>query len=385
MAFPASTGEIRLLSKSYKRSLLIGLILLAAGFYAWSLRPTLKQIKGETMGTTYSITYVSTPFSHSTENVKKQVDKLLEAINDSMSTYREDSELMQFNRAEVGKPFKASDELVDLVERSLVVSRMSNGAYDVTVGPLVNLWGFGPAQASGQPTESKKASSDSGDKNAPEFVEWMMNNYPAELPSDEEIAAAQAKVGYQAIVADTRNDLLTRTKDVFVDLSSIAKGYGVDKVAALLESEGINSYLVEIGGEIKVGGPKPDGAPWKLGIRGPAMANSQPALIVELENKAMATSGDYLNYFEVDGKKYSHTINPRTGHPEMGRLAEVAVIEDNVAEADALATMFMVLGDKEGLKLANREGIAAYFTYHTDNGYEAVSSDAFKPYLPKQH
>lgn len=385
MAFPASTGENRLLSKSYKRSLLIGLILLAVGFYALSLRPTLKHIKGETMGTTYTITYVSRPFSHSTDNVKKQVDGLLEAINDSMSTYREDSELMQFNRSEIGKPFKASDELVDLVEKSLVISRMSDGAYDVTVGPVVNLWGFGPSDAGRQPSQSKKASSVTADKQAPEFIEWMINNYPAKLPSDEEIAAAQAKVGYQAVIADTRNDLLTRTKDVFVDLSSIAKGYGVDKVAYLLSSEGINSYLVEIGGEVKVGDPKPDGSLWKLGIRGPAMTDSKPALIVELENKAMATSGDYLNYFEVDGHKYSHTINPRTGRPEMGRLAEVAVIEDNVAEADALATLFMVLGDKEGLKLANREGIAAYFTYHTDKGFDAVSSDAFKPYLPKQN
>lgn len=374
-----------MLSKSYKRSLLIGLILLAAGFYALSLRPTLKHIKGETMGTTYSITYVSTPFSHSADRVKKQVDTLLEAINDSMSTYREDSELMQFNRAEIGKPFKASGELVDLVERSLVVSRMSDGAYDVTVGPLVNLWGFGPSDASRQASQSKKESSGSDDKKAPEFVQWMINNYPAELPSDEEIAAAQAKVGYQAVIADTRNDKLTRTKDVFVDLSSIAKGYGVDKVAYLLKSEGINSYLVEIGGEVIVGDSKPDGSPWKLGIRGPAMTGSNPALIVELENRAMATSGDYLNYFEVDGQKYSHTINPRTGHPEMGRLAEVAVIEDNASEADALATLFMVLGDKEGLKLANREGIAAYFTYHTEKGFEAVSSDAFKPYLPEQN
>ncbi|WP_422133381.1 FAD:protein FMN transferase [Endozoicomonas sp. ALD040] len=373
------------MSKSYKWSLLIGLILLAAGFYALSLRPTLKHIKGETMGTTYSITYVSTPFSHSTGSVKKQVDRLLEEINDSMSTYREDSELMQFNRAEIGKPFKASDELVDLVERSLVVSRMSDGAYDVTVGPLVNLWGFGPSDASRQASQSKEESSGSGDKKAPEYIEWMINNYPAELPSDEEIAAAQAKVGYQAVIADTRNDELTRTKDVFVDLSSIAKGYGVDKVAYLLKSEGINSYLVEIGGEVIVGDPKPDGSLWKLGIRGPAMIGSNPALIVELENRAMATSGDYLNYFEVDGQKYSHTINPRTGHPEMGRLAEVAVIEDNAAEADALATLFMVLGDKEGLKLANREGISAYFTYHTEKGFEAVSSDAFKPFLPEQN
>ncbi|WP_434000896.1 FAD:protein FMN transferase [Endozoicomonas sp.] len=374
-----------MLSKSYKRSLVIGLLLLAAGFYAMSMRPTLKHIRGQTMGTTYSITYTATPFSHSSDDIKKKADILLEAVNDSMSTYRNDSELMQFNRSEIGKPFKASDELVDLVERSLVISRMSDGVYDVTVGPLVNLWGFGPADADKQPAANAANASSSDEQKAPEFIEWMLKNYPAELPSDEDVAAARAKVGYQFVIADTRNNQLTRNKDVFVDLSSIAKGYGVDKVAYMLESEGIKSYMVEIGGEVKVGDPKPDGTPWKLGIRGPAMAGNKPALIVALERQALATSGDYLNYFEVDGQKYSHTINPKTGHPEMGRLAEVAVIHDNVAEADALATLFMVLGDKEGLKLANREGIAAHFTYHTDKGYETVNSDAFIPYLPKQN
>ena len=350
-----------------------------------SMRPTLKHIRGQTMGTTYSITYTATPFSHSSDDIKKKSDILLEAVNDSMSTYRNDSELMQFNRSEIGKPFKASDELVDLVERSLVISRMSDGVYDVTVGPLVNLWGFGPADADKQPAANAANASSSDEQKAPEFIEWMLKNYPAELPSDEDVAAARAKVGYQSVIADTRNNQLTRNKDVFVDLSSIAKGYGVDKVAYMLESEGIKSYMVEIGGEVKVGDPKPDGTPWKLGIRGPAMAGNKPALIVALERQALATSGDYLNYFEVDGQKYSHTINPKTGHPEMGRLAEVAVIHDNVAEADALATLFMVLGDKEGLKLANREGIAAHFTYHTDKGYETVNSDAFIPYLPKQN
>jgi thiamine biosynthesis lipoprotein len=348
----------------------------------------MQHFQGKTMGTTYSVTYASTLFSHPTTDMKKKVDELLEGINDSMSTYRSDSELMAFNRSDIGKPFKASRELTNLVERSLVISRLSGGAYDVTIGPLVNVWGFGPADADkliadSNATVSSGQSEDITDKKAPEFVEWMLNSYPAELPSEEEIAEAWKKVDYKSVVADTEKNTLIRNKDVFVDLSSIAKGFGVDQVAALLEEQGIQSYMVDIGGEVKVGNRKPDGSPWMMGIKGPVIASQRPALIVPLENKALATSGDYLNFFEVDGQKYSHTIDPRTGHPEIGRLAEVAVIDDNVAEADALATMFMVLGDEEGLEVANREGIAAHFTYHSDKGYETVSSEAFKPYLPR--
>lgn len=369
-----------MLSRSQKRPLLIGLILFVAALYILGTRPRLKQFQGETMGTTYSVSYSGTLFSFPVDDVSSKVEAALEDVNARMSTYRNDSELMAFNRSELNRPFSASPELASLVNRSLEISRLSNGAYDVTVGPLVNLWGFGPQDVD-KDKVAESPSSDEKQVKAPEFVEWMLKNYPAELPSREEIAAARAKVGYQNVLVDTLQNTMTRKKDVFVDLSSIAKGYGVDKVAEVLKAEGINSFMVEVGGEVWAEGVKPDGSHWKLGIRGPSMGSSGPAAIVALTGKALATSGDYLNFFEIDGMKYSHTIDPRTGQPEVGRLAEVAVIADTVADADALATMFMVLGDEEGLALANREGIAAYFTYHTETGFDSVASEAFKPYL----
>ena len=369
-----------LLTRSYKRSLLLGIVLLIAAFYVMGTRPRLKHFQGHTMGTTYSISYAATLFSDPVKAVQADVDRELEAINDKMSTYRPDSELMQFNRAPIGKPFKASDELVDLVQRSLYFSRISDGAYDVTVGPLVNLWGFGPTEKDSKQPEKKMPADQ--DANVDPVV-WMLANYPTEIPDDETINAALDRVGYQYLKVDTDRDTMTREKDLFVDLSSIAKGYGVDKVGQTLESRGINNYMVEIGGEVLVRGHKPDGDAWRLGIRGPAMtAGGMPALVVTIGDRALATSGDYLNFFEIDGQKFSHMINPHTGRPEVSRLAEVAVIADTAADGDALATLFMVLGDKKGLELANREGIAAHFTYHSeDGGFESVSSEAFKPYL----
>ena len=366
-----------------KRSLLLGAGLLIVLIAVVGTRPRLKHFQGHTMGTTYSVSYAATLFSNPVADVQANVEQVLEAINQSMSTYRPDSELMRFNRTPVGQPFEASASLVDLVQRSLHYSTISAGAYDVTVGPLVNLWGFGPDDKhKGKPEQSVPADQEGH----VDPVLWMLANYPTEVPSDKVISQALTRVGYQSLKVDTERGTLTRKKDLFVDLSSIAKGYGVDRVGMALQARGIVHYMVEIGGEVLVHGHKPSGDDWRLGIRGPAMsAGGMPALVVTIGNRALATSGDYLNFFEIEGQKFSHMINPNTGRPEVSRLAEVAVIAETAADGDALATLFMVMGDKKGLELANREGIAAYFTYHSDKGgFESVSSDAFKPYLPEQ-
>ena len=368
-----------LLARFNKRLLLLGLVLLVAAIYVTGTRPRLKHFQGHTMGTTYSISYAATLFSDPVNDVQADVEAALELVNQKMSTYRQDSELMRFNQTAVGEPFIASEMLLDLIKRSLEYSRISDGAYDVTVGPLVNLWGFGPDKKGRGRPESKDVTGGDGELDP---VLWMLANYPAEVPGDEEIEAALAKVGYEALEIDRSKGTLIRHKNLFVDLSSIAKGYGTDLAAETLKHRGINNYMVEIGGEVLVNGHKPGGDPWHLGIRGPAMtASGMPALVVTPGDRALATSGDYLNYFEIDGQKFSHMINPHTGRPEVSRLAEVAVIADTAADGDALATMFMVLGDRKGLEIANQEGIAAYFTYHSGEGYESVSSEAFKPYL----
>ncbi len=371
-----------MISSAYKRSLVIGSVLLLLAFYLMSTRTQIKQFSGKVMGTTYHVSYVATPLGQPVDAISKLVHDRLHDIDLRMSTYREDSELMKFNRSPVGQPVKLSKDIVEMFEVSRRISELSAGGYDVTVGPLVNLWGFGPSTNDLKNKPDSDSAADSAESvKGPVFIQWMLNNYPGEIPTKTAIDAAKAKVGYHYVTADVENSTLEKSKPVFIDLSSIAKGYGVDQAAKALKNAGIDNFMVEVGGEIKVSGRKADGSDWRLAVRGPDLAAGHPVAIVSLDNKGMATSGDYLNYFEIKGKRYSHTINPKTGYPEANRLAEVAVISDTVEEADGLATMFMVLGDKKGLELANREGIAAYFTYHHDGGFKSVASTAFKPYL----
>ncbi|MDP0563481.1 MAG: FAD:protein FMN transferase [Candidatus Endonucleobacter sp. (ex Gigantidas childressi)] len=367
---------------SCKRSLLLGGLVLLGIFYVLITQPRIKQFEGKTMGTTYHVSYVGAVFFDSSDDISKKVHEVLHDVDLRMSTYREDSELMQFNRAPLTTAFKVSSDIVDLVKQSQRISAMSDGAYDVTVGPLVNLWGFGP---SGHGSEEKSlgrlSEIDSIGVKAQGFDEWMLKNYPAKVPPQAAIDEVRQWVGYQYVVVDSDNSTLMRNKPVFVDLSSIAKGYGVDKVAQVLNENNIANFMIEVGGEVRVNGLKSDGSQWRLAIRGPNLTREHSPKIVTLGNKALATSGDYLNFFEVDGRRYAHTINPLTGYPEVSDLAEVAVISETAAEADALATMFMVLGEQRGLDLANREGIAAYFTYRSGNGFDSVASKSFQLYL----
>ena len=377
---------IPLITHSYKRSLVMGSCLLFAALYWLGSQPRLKQFEGKTMGTTYHVSYVDTLFSNSVDTIASAVHATLEDIDGRMSTYRADSELMQFNRSALAKPFTLSSDIVALVKQSQALSELSEGAYDITVGPLVNLWGFGPGDFSSSVSDSTKDATAETPTNikSPAFIQWIQKNNPVKIPTKEAIQSALDNVGYRYVIADSIHSTLLRTRPVFLDLSSIAKGYAVDQAARTLEHAGITNYMVEVGGEIFVGGKKPDNSPWRLAIRGPELSNSQPRAIVELQDKALATSGNYLNFFEIDGKRYSHTINPLTGGPEANRLAEVAVIHDTTAEADALATLFMVIGDEQGLALANKQNIAAYFTYHDNGGFTSVASEAFKPYLLNQ-
>ena len=367
-----------MLSRSLKRMLLPAVVLLVV-FLVLSTRPRLYSFKGQVMGTTYNVSYVAGLFSQPLPEVSRVVHAALADVDQRMSTYKPDSELMRFNRAPVGQPFKISPDIVELVREARVISEMSGGAYDITVGPLVNLWGFGPGE------QPQPGGGDPGRLvNAPEFVQWLDSQYPGQIPDQAAIDQARAHVGYQSLNDSPDGSTLTRNKELFVDLSSIAKGYGVDQAADALRELGIDDFMVEVGGEVMVQGLKPNGNPWRLAVIGPDMGENGLSALVEPVDKALATSGDYLNFFEVDGKRYSHTINPLTGWPEAKRIAEVAVIADTTARADALATMFMVLGDEEGLELANRLGIAARFAYYTDDGYATVTSEAFKPYIVPQ-
>lgn len=338
---------------SRKIVLIAGVILAFAVIVKmFSFTPELVSFSGPTMGTTYTVKFYTNEDMDSAWQYKDDVDAVLVRINELMSTYDPESELSRFNKSAINTDMQVSSDLAYVIDQAIMISKMSNGEYDVTVGPLVNLWGFGP---------SKKTDT---------------------LPSNEEIANAKQNIGFAAI--DLKGQTLAKTKDIYIDLSSIAKGYGVDKVAKKLEQLGIESYLVEVGGEILSKGLKPDGDSWRVAIESPNGGHSVVQKVVDLTDVAIATSGDYRNYFERNGVRYSHTINPKTGKPITHRLVSVTVIEKNTTIADGFATAITVLGPEKGLKFAQDNGLAVYMLVKEDLGFVEFYSKAFEPYLSAQ-
>ena len=337
-----------------KKMILIAAAILALAVIVkmFSFTPELVSFSGPTMGTTYTVKFYTNENMGSSWQYKDDVDAVLLRINELMSTYDPQSELSRFNKSAINTEMKVSSDLAYVIDQALMISNMSNGEYDVTVGPLVNLWGFGPG---------KKVDV---------------------LPSDDEIARAQQKIGFAAIRLN--GQALTKEKDIYIDLSSIAKGYGVDQVAKKLEQFGIMSYLVEVGGEILSKGVKPDGEPWRVAIESPNGGHSVVQKVVSLADVAIATSGDYRNYFERNGIRYSHTINPKTGKPITHRLVSVTVIAKNTTLADGFATAITVLGPEKGLAFAEENGLAVYMLVKENLGFVELYSSAFEPYLSVQ-
>ncbi len=307
-----------------------------------------QRYEGSTMGTYYRVT---ARCPESADDVGNRLTTELDAVNSQMSTYDPDSTLSRFNRSEPGAWFSVSRELHDVVAAAADVHALSDGAFDVTVGPLVNLWGFGPDAAGGVPSESG-------------------------------IAAARARVGAGALAVRANPPALRKTKRLYVDLSAIAKGHGVDRLTAVLEGQGCDHYLVDIGGEVRVRGANPDGNPWRIGVEVPdpdALGGLQRVLT--LRDAAVATSGDYRNFRDLDGDRVSHTIDPRTGRPVDHGLASVTVVHGSAMRADGLATAINVLGPVAGLALAESEGLAALLIVHRDAGFEELYTAAMESYL----
>ncbi|MEA3642333.1 MAG: FAD:protein FMN transferase [Lamprobacter sp.] len=302
-------------------------------------------LRGATMGTTYSLQVVDPPGAFDRSALAEQVRARLSAINDLMSTYQPSSELSRFNASSTTDWFLVSPELVAVVSAGQAVSEASNGAFDITVGPLVNLWGFGPTPSA------------------------------EDLPTAGEIQAARARVGWRQLEVRTQPPALRKSRpDLYVDLSAIAKGYAVDQLAALVESQGVSDYLVEIGGELHGRGVNGRGEPWQIAIERPNASQREVFQVVALRDIGMATSGDYRNFVEIDGQRYSHTIDPATGQPVRHRLASVTVLADDCMQADAWATALLVLGPEPGLALAEQRGLAALFIEHA---LETPEGDAF--------
>ncbi len=340
------------------------LLILTTLFALTACKPEPKQIafEGKTMGTTYHIKYIddgSVKNLPKAEEVQAQLDQLLKTVNDEMSTYQKDSQITQFNQSrEVNVPFSVSTDFAKVVEEAIRLNKVTEGALDVTVGPLVNLWGFGP------------------DK--------RLNK----VPSAEQIAERAARVGIEKIsVAFGDNDrkngkgLLTKkVPELYLDLSAIAKGFGVDKLAEHLEKLGLANYLVEIGGELRGKGNNLQGQAWKIAIEQPTFAQGQAAQItVPLHNLGMATSGNYRNYFEDEqGNRLSHIIDPKALAPVRHNLASITVLAPTTMTADGLSTGLFVLGAEKALEVAEREKLPVFLIIKNGETFETQMSSEFK-------
>lgn len=309
-------------------------------------------LSGPTMGTTYNIKYIVQPDIPSAEAIQTEVDRLLEEVNDQMSTYRKDSELSRFNQYQGSEPFTVSEQTATVVKEAIRLNQLTEGALDVTVGPLVNLWGFGP--------EAR----------------------PEVVPSDAELAERKAKTGIHHLSVQG-NQLIKTLPNLYVDLSTIAKGWGVDVVADYIQSQGIHNYMVEVGGEIRLKGVNREGIPWRIAVEKPSVEERAIQEIIEPGDMAIATSGDYRNYFERDGVRYSHIIDPTTGKPIANKVVSVTVLDKSSMTADGLATGLMVLGDVKGMEVANQNNIPVLMIVKTDDGFKELVSKAYQPFVKK--
>lgn len=313
-----------------------------------SRQDTVRELTGSAMGTVYSIKIVAPPAELSVESLQREVEQLLSAVEQQMSTYIADSEISRFNAQRAHDWFDVSRELCEVVAEALTLSAASAGAFDITVGPLVNLWGFGPAGAVIEPPDAG-------------LIDVLLDS-----------------IGYTALHAEC--SLPALRKDVpglYVDLSAFAKGYGVDRLAALLEARGVTNYLVEIGGEMRLRGSNAKGEQWAIAIEAPMPGGRSVYRIVKLTDAGIATSGDYRNYFEHEGRRYSHTIDPRTGYPVDHAAASVTVVANTAAYADAMATALLVLGPEDGFRFAEQEGLAVYYLLRNDGEFEERVSSRF--------
>jgi thiamine biosynthesis lipoprotein len=307
-------------------------------------------LSGNTMGGTWAVKVLRLPPATSRDQLEAQVGEVLEKLDAQMSTYRPQSDLSRFNAYAGSDWFPVPRELAEVVSLAQRVSDETAGAFDVTVGPLVNLWGFGAGRS----------------------------GVPVDVPSPDAIASAKSHVGYRQLEVRLDPPALKKSRpDLCVDLGGIAKGYAADAVGAFLESRGFRDYLAQIGGEVRARGNSHLGRPWHVGVETPTPDVRRILVQVELADSSISTSGDYRNFFEKDGRRFSHEIDPRTGWPTTAGAASVSVVHSSGAYADAMATALIVLGPEEGLALAKRLGLAALFITRGADHFETHATPEF--------
>ena len=302
-------------------------------------------ISGPTMGTTYNIKFVAKD-GVDAQKLKQQIDQMLININQLMSTYIKDSELSRFNQWKSDKSFPMSAQTLYVLNEAKRLGVMSAGLLDVTIGPLVNLWGFGP------------------------------QSRPEKIPTEKLINTTRQQIGLDKLkVGPTWAS--KAQPDLYVDLSTIAKGYAVDQLAELLQNLNISNFLVEIGGEMRLAGVKASGEPWKIAIEKPETSQRSIQRIISVGDNAVATSGDYRNYYEHDGVRYSHLINPTTGYPIKHNLVSVTVVHPSSMTADGLATALNVMGKDKALELAETYALAVLLITKEKGNFTEYTSSEF--------
>lgn len=320
---------------------------LAACKQGWSVL----ELTGLTMGTGYSIVAVDHSNKVDKAELQTAIDVALAQVNTQMSNWDKSSEISRFNAASAGDSVNVSPELVRVMQAASDVHAASAGAFDVTVGALIDLWGFGA------------------------------DGTRADTPADTDIADAMACCGQAQSVELRGNSLHKLNSGAEVYLSSIGKGFGIDHVASALKDFGLTDYMVEIGGDLYTSGRNPDGQPWQIGIETPQAFDRGVMKVVGLSDLGMATSGDYRNYFDVDGQRYSHIIDATTGRPVTHNTTSVTVMTENAMMADAWATALLVLGREKGLAIAEEHNLAALFIDRdangTTSGFKTTASERF--------
>lgn len=308
---------------------------------------TVQTLQGETMGTTWLVRAVVA--EKALPELQLGAQQLLDRVVSQMSHWLAESDLCVFNRSQAGTWIRLPKEFFEVLATAQAYAADSDGAFDPTIGALVDLWGFGP----------------SGPRHAP--------------PTAAEIDEARARVGWSRVRLDQTRQSALQPGGMRLDFSSIAKGYAVDQLAGFLQRSGVDHWMVEVGGELRGQGLKPDGQPWWIELE---QLNDQfPRTLLALHGLSVASSGDYRRYFEYEGQRYAHTLDPRIGRPVTHALAAVTVIHAECMHADALATVLGVLAPEEALDYAGRRGVAARLVLRKGNVFEERMSPAFKALL----
>jgi len=310
-------------------------------------QPESIQLRGSTMGTTWSVSLHSLPAGVNPDRLTQQLQEQLDQVNRLMSTYDPDSEISRFNRSESTDWFPVSPETAEVIGLSLQISELTGGAFDITVGPLVELWGFGARERE-------------------------------QLPSQAQVTELLATIGHRKLQLRNSPPAIKKAHpQLQVDLSAVAKGYAVDLLAEILRAQQIQNFLVEVGGELRISGLRIDGTPWRIAIEKPAEGVREVEQIFALTDVGLATSGNYRNFYIEAGQRYVHTIDPVSGYPISHQLASATVLAQDCATADALATALMVLGEERGRQLVEENRLAAYFLIHQKDAIIEYRSPAF--------